>query len=97
MAAALSLVCQQCGTQLKSVKEAQDHGEATGHSQFAESTEAVRRQQGQQQHRLRHPDAKSRDVNGYQTKGCEWFKCKVMTGAKHAAASRVYATRTDAH
>ena len=38
---ALSLVCGQCGVQLKSVKEAQEHGELTGHSQFEESTEAV--------------------------------------------------------
>lgn len=38
---ALSLVCKDCGTLLRSVKEAQDHGEATGHSQFEESTEAV--------------------------------------------------------
>lgn len=39
--AALSLTCKQCNASLKSVKEAQDHGEATGHSQFEESTEAV--------------------------------------------------------
>lgn len=38
---ALSLKCGQCGLQLRSVKEAQDHGEASGHSQFEESTEAV--------------------------------------------------------
>lgn len=41
--AALSLVCQDCGVLLKSVKEAQDHGDATGHANFAESTEAVKR------------------------------------------------------
>lgn len=41
MAAALSLKCGQCGTQLKSVAEAQLHGETTGHSQFEESTEAM--------------------------------------------------------
>ena len=28
--AALSLVCKDCGALLRSVKEAQDHGEATG-------------------------------------------------------------------
>lgn len=38
---ALSLVCKQCDTPLRSVAEAQDHGEATGHSQFEESTEHV--------------------------------------------------------
>lgn len=41
---ALSLVCGQCGVQLKSVKEAQEHGELTGHSQFEESTEPVSQQ-----------------------------------------------------
>lgn len=39
--AALSLTCKQCNANLKSVKEAQSHGEATGHSQFEESTEPV--------------------------------------------------------
>lgn len=39
--AALSLVCNDCGALLRSVKEAQDHGEATGHASFSESTEAV--------------------------------------------------------
>lgn len=38
---ALSLKCGQCGVLLRSMKEAQDHGEATGHSQFEESTEAI--------------------------------------------------------
>ncbi|KAK9803636.1 hypothetical protein WJX72_007545 [[Myrmecia] bisecta] len=38
---ALSLVCKQCNTQLRSVEEAQSHGEVTGHSQFEESTEPV--------------------------------------------------------
>ena len=33
--------CNVCGVQLRSVAEAQSHGEATGHSDFAESTEAV--------------------------------------------------------
>lgn len=42
MAQALSLKCDICGTQLRSVKEAQDHGEATGHAAFSESTESVR-------------------------------------------------------
>ena len=41
MSAALSLKCNVCGVQLRSVAEAQSHGEATGHSDFAESTEAV--------------------------------------------------------
>jgi len=41
MAAPLSLKCDQCGTQLRSGAEAQEHGEVTGHSQFSESTEAV--------------------------------------------------------
>jgi hypothetical protein len=36
---ALSLVCRQCNTFLRSVKEAQEHGEVTGHCQFEESTE----------------------------------------------------------
>ena len=40
--AALSLTCKQCNTSLKSIKEAQEHGEVTGHSQFEESTEPVR-------------------------------------------------------
>jgi hypothetical protein len=39
--AALSLVCNQCGAQLKNMKEAQSHADATGHADFAESTEAV--------------------------------------------------------
>ncbi|EEH53598.1 uncharacterized protein MICPUCDRAFT_69863 [Micromonas pusilla CCMP1545] len=39
--AALSLKCNVCGVQLRSVAEAQSHGEATGHADFAESTEAV--------------------------------------------------------
>ena len=37
----MSLKCNVCGVQLRSVAEAQSHGEATGHSDFAESTEAV--------------------------------------------------------
>ena len=41
MSAALSLRCNTCGVQLRSVAEAQVHGESTGHSDFAESTEAV--------------------------------------------------------
>ena len=39
---AQSLVCNDCGLQLKSVKEATDHNEATGHANFAESVEKVR-------------------------------------------------------
>mmetsp|Transcript_34804 Transcript_34804/g.98671 ORF Transcript_34804/g.98671 Transcript_34804/m.98671 type:complete len:412 (-) Transcript_34804:245-1480(-) len=39
--AALSLKCDDCGAQLRSVAEAQFHGDATGHSNFSESTEAV--------------------------------------------------------
>ena len=38
---ALSLKCNVCGVQLRSVAEAQSHGEATGHADFVESTEAV--------------------------------------------------------
>ena len=41
MSKALSLKCNVCGIQLKSVAEAQSHGEATGHVDFVESTEAV--------------------------------------------------------
>lgn len=41
MSQALSLKCNICGVQLKSVAEAQQHGEATGHADFSESTEAV--------------------------------------------------------
>ena len=39
--AALSLQCNVCGVRLRSAREAQDHGEATGHADFSESTEAV--------------------------------------------------------
>jgi hypothetical protein len=39
--AALSLKCNTCGVALRSMREAQDHGEATGHADFSESTEAV--------------------------------------------------------
>lgn len=38
---AQSLRCAGCGLQLRSVKEAQAHNEATGHTNFEESTEAV--------------------------------------------------------
>ena len=42
MAQALSLKCSVCGTQLKSVAEAQLHSETNpGHAQFSESTEAL--------------------------------------------------------
>jgi hypothetical protein len=41
MATALSLKCNTCGLALRSMREAQDHGEATGHADFSESTEAV--------------------------------------------------------
>jgi hypothetical protein len=40
-AQALSLKCNTCGAFLRSMREAQDHGEATGHADFAESTEPV--------------------------------------------------------
>lgn len=40
--AAKSLVCKDCGTLLRSIKEAQDHGDATGHCNFEETTVAVR-------------------------------------------------------
>ncbi|XP_065063704.1 UBX domain-containing protein 1-like [Rhopilema esculentum] len=39
---ALSLVCEECGKQLKSELDAQAHAARTGHQQFAESSEAVR-------------------------------------------------------
>eukprot|EP00899_Mesostigma_viride_P010579 jgi/Mesvir1/19522/Mv06899-RA.1 len=39
--AGLSLVCQDCGTMLRSAAEAQEHAEHRGHTNFAESTEAV--------------------------------------------------------
>ena len=38
---ALSLRCDVCNAQLRSVAEAQAHGEATGHASFSEATEAV--------------------------------------------------------
>eukprot|EP00250_Pteridium_aquilinum_P034174 c7186_g1_i1 orf=303-1526(-) len=41
MAAALSMTCGVCQAQLRSVQEAQDHAELTGHTDFAESTEPV--------------------------------------------------------
>eukprot|EP00164_Ancoracysta_twista_P001184 GFYU01001556.1.p1 GENE.GFYU01001556.1~~GFYU01001556.1.p1 ORF type:complete len:453 (+),score=142.63 GFYU01001556.1:108-1466(+) len=41
MSSALSLVCNDCKAKLKSAKEAQDHAEAFGHIDFAESVEAV--------------------------------------------------------
>jgi transcription initiation factor TFIIIB Brf1 subunit/transcription initiation factor TFIIB len=40
---AQSLVCKDCSTFLRSVKEAQDHADATGHTNFEESVEAVKR------------------------------------------------------
>ncbi|GLU01543.1 hypothetical protein SLE2022_188490 [Rubroshorea leprosula] len=39
--AGVSLKCGDCGALLKSVQEAQEHGELTSHSNFSESTEAV--------------------------------------------------------
>ena len=42
MATAQSLKCNQCQVKLRSVQEAQDHAEATGHVDFAEDVEAVR-------------------------------------------------------
>lgn len=41
MAAALSMTCGICQAQLRSVQEAQEHAELTGHTDFAESTEPV--------------------------------------------------------
>ncbi|CAL8469381.1 g8922 [Coccomyxa elongata] len=38
---ALSLVCKDCNAQLRSVAEATQHNEATGHTNFEESTESV--------------------------------------------------------
>lgn len=40
---AQSLVCKDCNAFLRSVKEAQDHADATGHTNFEESTEAVKK------------------------------------------------------
>lgn len=40
-AAGLSLRCGDCGVHLRSVEEAQAHAEATYHTNFTESTEAV--------------------------------------------------------
>ncbi|KIY94629.1 hypothetical protein MNEG_13334 [Monoraphidium neglectum] len=40
---ATSLVCKQCDTLLKDVKEAQAHNDITGHTQFEESTQKVPR------------------------------------------------------
>jgi hypothetical protein len=39
--AGLSLECGDCKVQLRSVEEAQDHAELTGHTNFQESTQAV--------------------------------------------------------
>eukprot|EP00897_Mesotaenium_endlicherianum_P005217 jgi/Mesen1/4723/ME000241S03758 len=39
MATGLSLVCGDCGLQLRSTKEAQEHAETVGHTNFSESTE----------------------------------------------------------
>jgi hypothetical protein len=39
--AGLSLECGDCKTQLRSVEEAQEHAELTGHTNFQESTEPV--------------------------------------------------------
>ncbi|GKV16701.1 hypothetical protein SLEP1_g27303 [Rubroshorea leprosula] len=39
--AGVSLKCGDCGALLKSVQEAQEHGELTSHFNFSESTEAV--------------------------------------------------------
>ena len=41
MSAAKSLCCDVCKAQFRGMREAQDHGEATGHASFSESTEAV--------------------------------------------------------
>jgi hypothetical protein len=38
---ALSIKCDVCGAQFRGMREAQDHGEVTGHASFSESTEAV--------------------------------------------------------
>ena len=39
--AAKSYKCEDCGAFLRTIKEAQDHGDVTGHANFAESEEAV--------------------------------------------------------
>ena len=40
--AALSMTCGVCNAQLRSVQEAREHAEMSGHTDFAESTEPVR-------------------------------------------------------
>ena len=40
--AAKSLICKDCNILLKSIAEAQSHNEVTGHSNFEETTIAVR-------------------------------------------------------
>jgi len=40
--AALSLVCEDCGKQIRSELDAQTHAGRTGHQNFAESTEAIK-------------------------------------------------------
>lgn len=39
---ALSLVCKDCGKQLRSMQAAQTHGERTGHQNFEESTAEIK-------------------------------------------------------
>jgi len=41
-AAALSLVCEDCGKQIRSEMDAQTHAARTGHQNFAESTEEIK-------------------------------------------------------
>ena len=38
---AKSLLCKDCNSLFRNIKEAQVHGDATGHSNFEESTTAV--------------------------------------------------------
>lgn len=38
---ALSLLCKDCDTLFRNMKEAQAHNEATGHANFEESTKPV--------------------------------------------------------
>jgi hypothetical protein len=39
---AKSLLCKDCNTLLRDIKEAQSHNEVTGHANFEETTEVVR-------------------------------------------------------
>ena len=98
--AALSLKCNTCGIFLRSMREAQDHGEATGHADFAESTEAVLtlvRRRARRRTRAHARPAK-RDVHGASCVGCARLRiaqppaplrARAYRGAGARAADRV--------